>query len=190
MTTGGERSDRVRRSMASRRSSSRSCASSSVRGTMPGAVPSGNVSPVVGSKAGVTCPPVSCVPSAARVRAAAAASSAARVSMSCTRWPSSSSARSPAIPSASMSESGSVGTDEKHDCMRNAPPRTTAKRSAPIRVIHEAENAPAAGAVSRVQLGIASFQVVEVNLPSGAVAADLQPAGPDKPAHDQQPVLL
>ena len=57
MTTGGERSDRVRRSMASRRSSSRSCASSSVRGTMPGAVPSGNVSPVVGSKAGVTCPP-------------------------------------------------------------------------------------------------------------------------------------
>ena len=80
-------------------------------------------------------------------------------SMSCTRWLSCCSARSPAIPSASMSDSGSVGTDEKHDCTRNAPPSTTAKISAPIRVIHDAENAPAAGAVSRVQLGIGSFQI-------------------------------
>ena len=129
MTTGPLRSDRVRRSMASSRKTSRSCASSSVKGTMGPAVPSGNVSPVVGSKAGVTCPPVSCAPSAASCRAAAAASSAARLSMSCTRAPSCALARSPAIPSGSTSDSGSVGTVEKHDCTRNAPPRIRANTS-------------------------------------------------------------
>ena len=129
MTTGPLRSDRVRRSMASSRKTSRSCASSSVKGTMGPASRSVNVSPVVGSKAGVTCPPVSCAPSAASCRAAAAASSAARLSMSCTRAPSCALARSPAIPSGSTSDSGSVGTVEKHDCTRNAPPRIRANTS-------------------------------------------------------------
>ena len=149
---GAERSERVRRSIASRRNTSRSSASASVKGTMAGAVPS--VSPVVSLKAGVTCPPPSAAPSVASSRSAAAASSAARCSRSCTRAPSCTVARSPAIPSGSRSDSGSVGTVEKHDCTRNAPARMRANTSPPMRVIHVAEKAPAAGGVMRVQFGI------------------------------------
>ena len=110
--------------------------------------------------------------------------------MSATRAPNCAPARLPAGASAAVTGSGSVGVVEKNVVTRNSTASMRAITTPAIRVMMPVLNAPVAGAVSRVQFGMALVQVVQVDFPAGAFTADLEPAAPDEPAHDQKSILV